>query len=132
MSAVYGLIGKKLGHSFSKGYFSDKFKDLNLDATYNNYELQSIDEVKELFKTEGLVGLNVTIPFKRKIIPYLDEIDDVAEAIGAVNTIVIKNGKTKGYNTDAFGFQQMIKPFFKSHHERAIILGTGGASKAIA
>tara|TARA_B100000809_G_scaffold251870_1_gene285885 strand:+ start:706 stop:1437 length:732 start_codon:yes stop_codon:yes gene_type:complete len=132
MTALYGLIGKKLGHSFSKGYFTDKFKSLNIDATYNNYELESIDEVKDLLKTHGLVGLNVTIPYKETIIPFLDEVDEVSRKIGAVNTIVIKNGKTIGYNTDAYGFQQMIKPFFKSHHERSIILGTGGASKAIA
>jgi shikimate dehydrogenase len=132
MSAIYGLIGKKLGHSFSKDYFTDKFKSLNIDATYNNYELESIGEVKELIKTKGLIGLNVTIPYKEAIIPFLDEIDEVSKKIGAVNTIVFKNGKAIGYNTDAFGFQQMIKPFFKSHHERSIILGTGGASKAIA
>lgn len=132
MSAVYGLIGKKLNHSFSQGYFTDKFNSLGIDATYNNYELETIAEVKDLFKTEGLIGLNVTIPYKKTIIPFLDEIDEVAKKIGAVNTVVIKDGKTKGYNTDAYGFQQMIKPFFKSHHERSIILGTGGASQAIA
>ena len=132
MSAIFGLIGKKLEHSFSKNYFTTKFNELNLDATYSNYELSSIDEVKNVFKIPGLVGLNVTIPYKETIIPFLDEVDPVAMQIGAVNTVVIKNGKTKGYNTDAYGFKQMIKPFFKAHHERAIILGTGGASKAIA
>lgn len=132
MSATFGLIGKKLEHSFSKSYFTSKFKELELDSVYVNFELNSIDEIRGVFETEGLVGLNVTIPYKESIIPFLDEIDEVAQAIGAVNTVVIKDGKTKGYNTDAFGFKQMIKPFFKSHHERAIILGTGGASKAIA
>ena len=132
MSAIFGLIGKKLEHSFSKGYFTTKFNELNLDSTYTNYELGTIDEVKDIFKIEGLEGLNVTIPYKESIIPFLDEIDEVAQIIGAVNTVVIKNGRTKGYNTDAYGFKQMIKPFFKSHHERAIILGTGGASKAVA
>jgi len=132
MSAVFGLIGKKLEHSFSKTYFTDKFTELGIDATYNNYELNDIKDVKSIFEIENLVGLNVTIPYKESIIPFLDEVDDIALKIGAVNTIVIKNGKTKGYNTDVFGFKQMIKPFFKSHHERAIILGTGGASKAIA
>ena len=132
MSALFGLIGKKLEHSFSKGYFTKKFNELDLDAVYQNYELTNINEIVDIFKIEGLVGLNVTIPYKESIIPFLDELDEVAQAIGAVNTVVIKNGKTKGYNTDAFGFKQMIKPFFKSRHERAIILGTGGASKAIA
>jgi len=132
MSAIFGLIGKKLEHSFSKSYFTSKFKELNMDSTYTNYELKSISEITEVFKIEGLVGLNVTIPYKETIIPFLDEVDEVAKKIGAVNTVVIKNGKTKGYNTDAYGFKQMIKPFFKAHHERAIILGTGGASKAIA
>jgi shikimate dehydrogenase len=132
MSALFGLIGKKLEHSFSKKYFTKKFSELDLDAVYQNYELANITEIVDIFKIEGLVGLNVTIPYKQSIIPFLDELDEVAQAIGAVNTVVIKNGKTKGYNTDAYGFKQMIKPFFKSRHERAIILGTGGASKAIA
>lgn len=132
MSDIFGLIGKKLEHSFSKGYFTTKFNELKLDSVYTNYELNSIDEVEDIFKIEDLIGLNVTIPYKESIIPFLDEIDETAKAIGAVNTVLIKNGKTKGFNTDAYGFKQMIKPFFKSHHERAIILGTGGASKAIA
>jgi len=132
MSARFGLIGKKLEHSFSKSYFTSKFEELNMDSTYTNYELKSISEITEVFKIDGLVGLNVTIPYKETIIPFLDEVDEVAKKIGAVNTVVIKNGKTKGYNTDAYGFKQMIKPFFKAHHERAIILGTGGASKAVA
>lgn len=132
MSAIFGLIGKKLEHSFSKDYFTKKFNVLALDAVYQDYELTNINEVKDVLKIEGLVGLNVTIPYKESIIPFLDEVDEVAQVIGAVNTVVIKNGKSKGYNTDAYGFKQMIKPFFKSHHERAIILGTGGASKAIA
>jgi len=137
MSAVYGLIGKNLKHSFSKDYFNQKFNDLKIDATYQNFELKSIQDIRAVFESnsyriENLAGLNVTIPYKQSVIPFLDEIDDVAKSIGAVNTISFKNGKIKGYNTDAYGFQQMIKPFFKSHHERAIILGTGGASKAIA
>ena len=132
MSAIFGLIGKKLEHSFSKKYFTKKFSELDFDAVYQNYELTNISKIVDIFKIEGLVGLSVTIPYKQSIIPFLDELDEVAQAIGAVNTVVIKNGKTKGYNTDAYGFKQMIKPFFKSRHERAIILGTGGASKAIA
>ncbi len=132
MSAVFGLIGKKLEHSFSKDYFTTKFNELGIDAVYQNFQIPNIEAVKDIFKEEGLIGLNVTIPYKETIIPFLDEVDEIALKIGAVNTIVIKDGKTKGYNTDAYGFKQMIKPFFKAHHERAIILGTGGASKAIA
>ena len=132
MTDIYGLVGKSLNHSFSKAYFTNKFKKEQIDAEYRNFELGSINEIKDVFTIKNLKGLNVTIPYKSAIIPFLDEIDDVAQSIGAVNTVSFKNGKTIGSNTDAFGFQQMIKPFFKSHHERAIILGTGGASKAIA
>ena len=101
------------------------------DSEYINIEIETIEEFIEKLKELKPRGLNVTIPYKEEIIPYLDELDEVAEEIGAVNTIVFKNGKLKGYNTDAFGFHQSIKPFFKSQHERALILGTGGASKAI-
>ncbi|MDG2226835.1 MAG: shikimate dehydrogenase [Flavobacteriales bacterium] len=129
---TYGLIGKSLSHSFSKKYFTEKFDGLGLtDSEYINIEIETIEEFIEKLKELKPRGLNVTIPYKEEIIPYLDELDEVAEEIGAVNTIVFKNGKLKGYNTDAFGFHQSIKPFFKSQHERALILGTGGASKAI-
>ena len=129
---TYGLIGKSLSHSFSKKYFTEKFDGLGLtDSEYINIEIETIEEFIEKLKEFKPRGLNVTIPYKEEIIPYLDELDEVAEEIGAVNTIVFKNGKLKGYNTDAFGFHQSIKPFFKSQHERALILGTGGASKAI-
>ena len=129
---TYGLIGKSLSHSFSKKYFTEKFDGLGLtDSEYINIEIETIEEFIEKLKELKPRGLNVTIPYKEEIIPYLDELDEVAEEIGAVNTIVFKNGKLKGYNTDAFGFHQSIKPFFKSQHERALILGTGGDSKAI-
>ena len=104
---------------------------MSLDFTYDNFECASITEVQELLKTTDLKGFNVTIPYKESIIPLLDGIDDVAKEIGAVNTVSKENGKWIGYNTDIFGFKQMIKPFFESHHERAIILGTGGASKSV-
>ena len=129
---IYGLVGNSLAHSFSKSYFTNKFKQLNLNAHYKNFEIDTVEEIKSIFKTPHLKGLNVTIPFKQSVIPFIDEIDDVANEVGAVNTIQIIDGKTKGFNTDVFGFKQMIKPFFKSHHHRAIILGTGGASKAVA
>lgn len=127
----FGLIGQKLGHSFSKGYFTKKFDELGIAAEYVNIELADIAEVKTVLAEGGFSGCNVTIPYKEAIIPYLDELSEEAKAIGAVNTIAFENGKTIGHNTDAFGFKQMIKPFFKSHHERGMILGTGGAAKAV-
>ncbi len=129
---IYGLAGQSLAHSFSQSYFTNKFKELNVNAEYNNFEIDDIQQIKEVLKIKNLKGLNVTIPYKETIIPFLDEVDSVALQIGAVNTVKITDGKTKGFNTDVFGFKQMIKPFFKSHHEKAIILGTGGASKAVA
>ena len=129
---TYGLIGKSLSHSFSKKYFTEKFDNQGLiDSEYINIEIETIEEFVEKVKELNPQGLNVTIPYKKAILPFLDDLDEVAEIIGAVNTIVFKNGKLKGYNTDAFGFHQSIKPFFKSQHERALILGTGGASKAV-
>lgn len=126
----YGLIGRKLDYSFSKSYFTDYFKKNGIDATYENIEIDSISRLKD-FATE-YNGLNVTIPYKEEVMALLDEIDLVAEEIGAVNTIAIENNKIIGYNTDAFGFHQSIKPFLTNLHEKAIILGTGGASKAVA
>jgi shikimate dehydrogenase len=130
---VYGLIGKQLGHSFSKRFFEDKFLREGIDAQYLNFEIQSIQDFQQLLiQHPNLAGLNVTIPYKSEIIPYLDEIDAEAKQIGAVNTIVFRGNKLIGYNTDAFGFHQSIKPFLRNIHERALILGTGGASKAVA
>jgi len=129
---TYGLIGKSLSHSFSKKYFTQKFDNQGLnDCEYINIELDSIEGFKERIKEVKPAGLNVTIPYKESIISYLDDLDEVAREIGAVNTIVFKDDKLIGYNTDAFGFHQSIKPFFKSQHEKALILGTGGASKAV-
>lgn len=131
----FGLIGRNISYSFSQNYFSIKFKDENiLDATYQNFDIQSINQFKkEILATEHLAGLNVTIPFKEEIIPLLDKIDKKAKKIGAVNTIKItKKGKTKGYNTDCYGFKKSLKPLLKKQHKNALILGTGGASKAIA
>jgi shikimate dehydrogenase len=127
----YGLIGKSLGHSFSPGFFNSFFEQHGIEAQYKLIELDSIERVKP--NLDGAYhGLNVTIPYKEEIIPYLDEMDAEARAIGAVNTIVFKDGKSIGFNTDAFGFQQSIKPFLTFEHERALILGTGGSSKAVA
>ncbi len=129
----FGLIGRSLLHSFSKTYFEKKFKEQKLlDHAYLNFELKTIEEFKTVLKTENLKGLNVTNPFKEEIIPFLDELSTEAKEIGAVNCIKIRNGKSIGYNTDAYGFGQSIKPFLDTTHERALILGTGGASKAVA
>jgi len=131
----YGLIGFPLGHSFSKKYFSEKFETGKIDAIYNLYELANISQFTALKEDSALCGLNVTIPYKEKIIPFLDEVDVTAARIGAVNVIkFIRSGNKlllRGYNSDALGFEASIKPLLKPHHTKALILGTGGASKAI-
>lgn len=128
----YGLIGKSLAHSFSKSYFEKKFKDVGIDASYENYELKSIEEIQAVFKTPELKGLNVTVPYKEVVLPYLDEIDPTADLVGAVNTISLDEGRARGYNTDVIGFENSLKPFLEHGMERALILGTGGAAKAVA
>lgn len=134
MKKVFGLIGYPLSHSFSQQYFSKKFKKENLvNQEYHLFELNSIEQVIPLIKTNSnLKGLNVTIPYKKSIIPFLDELDETASEIGAVNCVKIIDSLTKGYNTDAYGFQQSIKPFLENHHTKALILGTGGAAMAVA
>src|SRR5688500_17287564 len=131
---VFGLIGKSLSHSFSKSYFDNKFGELGLrDHTYRNFELSDIAALPDLVKkTADLRGLNVTIPYKETVLPFLDEIDAEAKQIGAVNCIAVRDGRLFGYNTDAYGFAQSIKPFLDRNHERALILGTGGGSRAVA
>ncbi len=131
----FGLIGKAIGYSFSRNYFKNKFKEASIkDAAYQNFDLDTITQFPEkVLKTDGLSGLNVTIPYKEQIIPFLDSVSKKVKAIGAVNTIKIKkNGTLKGYNTDCYGFKKTITPHLKKHHKKALILGTGGASKAIA
>ena len=132
----YGLIGYPLGHSFSISYFNQKFKDENIDAVYENFEIPTIDLLPEVLDSNpNLKGLNVTIPYKQKVIPFLDNISPEARAIGAVNVIKVihdgKNTKLKGYNSDVIGFTQSIEPMLERFHKKALILGTGGASKAI-
>ena len=132
MMKQYGLIGKTLDHSFSKSYFENKFSSENIqNVSYSNFPLESIEEFKSLIKEKTLSGLNVTIPYKTSIIPFLDELSEEAKSIGAVNTIHFKNNKLIGYNTDFIGFHNAIKPFLKNTMEKALILGTGGASKAV-
>ena len=129
----FGLLGKNIDYSFSRGYFKDKFETNKLDCSYNNFDLEKIEDFESLKTSDiKITGLNVTIPYKQVVIPYLDAIDSEAQEIGAVNTIKIENGKLTGYNTDHYGFQQSLKPHLKPHHKKALILGTGGASKAIA
>jgi len=128
----FGLLGKNIDYSFSRGYFKNKFETNKLECSYNNFDLETIEDFEKLKNTTELSGLNVTIPYKQEVIPYLDAIDLEAQEIGAVNTIKIKNGKLTGYNTDHFGFEHSLKPHLKPHHKNALILGTGGASKAVA
>ncbi|MEJ6681999.1 MAG: shikimate dehydrogenase [Flavobacteriales bacterium] len=129
----FGLIGKNLKHSFSEKYFSEKFKSGGItDVNYSLFELSEISELKALMLSLGnLEGFNVTIPYKEQIIPLLDGLSPEAKEIKAVNTVKIINGKLIGYNTDAVGFKKSLAAVFKPHHERALILGSGGASKAI-
>lgn len=132
--AKFGLIGRHIDYSFSRSYFNEKFKLEGLDHSYVNFDIATLDEFPEIINsTKDLKGLNVTIPYKETIIPYLDKLHKTAKKIGAVNTIKIKkNGRLIGYNTDYFGFKKSIEPYLKPHHTQALILGTGGASKAIA
>ena len=128
----YGLLGRNISYSFSQGYFTKKFKDLGLqDHSYENFDIQDVGEFKNVLAQDNLKGLNVTIPYKQDVIPYLDELDEKAAKIGAVNTIQFSEEGLKGFNTDAYGFQKSLEPFLKPHHKNALILGTGGASKAV-
>ena len=135
---VYGLIGYPLTHSFSKRFFNDKFAAEGIDAEYINFELPDIGDLMEVFAENPLLaGLNVTIPYKEQVMPYLDELDPEAEETGAVNVIrVSRTGRDslylKGYNTDVEGFRDSIRPLLNAGRKEALILGTGGASKAVA
>lgn len=128
---TYGLIGKTLGYSFSKSFFERYFSENDIDAQFVNFELAAIEDMNRVFEQQ-IGGLSVTIPYKESIIPFLDDLSIEAKVIGAVNCIQFKDGLKVGHNTDAYGFQQSIKPFLTNQHERALIFGTGGASKAIA
>ncbi|MEI8280380.1 MAG: shikimate dehydrogenase [Bacteroidota bacterium] len=133
MSATYGLIGYPLTHSFSPDYFAKKFAAEQIDASYTAFPLPNIKTfTKFLLSHNELRGLNVTIPYKSAIIPYLDDLSEAATTIGAVNCIDIRNGIKKGHNTDIIGFEKSLQPLLKSQHDRALILGSGGASLAVA
>lgn len=142
---LYGLVGRQIGHSFSRNYFTERFKKDELTHyDYVNFDLADISEFPEIIHNNpDLAGLNVTIPYKETVIPYLDKLSKKAARIGAVNTIrFTKSGtrdgagrnevKLKGYNTDCHGFKKSLKPLLQPHHQKALILGTGGASKAVA
>lgn len=137
MQTKYGLIGYPLGYSFSKKYFTEKFKTENIEnATYDEFPISDVSEFPTIIEQNpGLGGLNVTIPYKQQIMSYLHSINPTAEEIGAINTIKFIRSKTGtklvGYNTDIYGFKQSLLPLLKPHHKKALILGTGGASKAI-
>ena len=129
----YGLIGHPLKHSQSRFYFNEKFEHEGLDCRYQHFDLKSIEEIHEVMETySDLCGFNVTIPYKEAIIPLLDEIDPTANEVGAVNVVTIQNGRLKGYNTDVYGFSQLLERALKGKEvEHALVLGTGGASKAV-
>lgn len=130
-TAQYGLIGYPLQHSFSPGYFAAKFAKEGIDAGYTAYPLDAISTFPQLLHEHPLRGLNVTIPYKQAVIPYIDELDTAAKAIGAVNCIDIRSGITKGYNTDVIGFKDSLVPLLQPQHTNALVLGTGGASMAV-
>lgn len=130
---LYGLLGKTLKHSFSKTYFTKKFNELGIEGyRYDNFELENIGQLTQLLKsTPQLKGLNVTIPYKEDVMPFLDFKNDIVESIQACNCIKISDGKLYGYNTDVVGFKQSLLQYLKPYHKQALILGTGGAAKAV-
>lgn len=127
-----GIIGRNISYSFSQKYYEDKFKRLMLTQySYDVFDLKEISEVEEIFQDPALIGFNVTIPYKEKILPYLDELSDEAAQIGAVNCILIQDNIKKGFNTDVFGFEKTLAVHLKNFHTSALILGNGGAAKAV-
>lgn len=129
----YGLVGKDIAYSFSRSYFAKKFQKEDIsDCTYENFDLESIEDIQTILKSENLSGLNVTIPYKEAIIPYVDQLSEDAKIIGAVNTVrILADGTTEGHNTDAYGFRAALLRQWNNHADKALILGTGGASKAV-
>ena len=129
----YGLVGKDIAYSFSRSYFADKFQNEGISkCSYENFDLETIEAVKTVFKMQNLVGLNVTIPYKEAILPYIEHLSEDAKIIGAVNTVrILADGSTEGHNTDVYGFKAALLRQGKIHANKALILGTGGASKAV-
>lgn len=135
---IYGLIGYPLGHSFSQTFFNQKFVSEGINAKYMNFEIPDIGDLMEVMaENPTLDGLNVTIPYKQQVLAYLDDIDPVAQRVGAVNVIQILRGKVEndfkliGFNSDIAGFSKSIQPMLKPYHKAALVLGTGGASRAV-
>ncbi len=130
---TFGLIGFPLTHSFSAQFFSEKFENEKIsDAEYSHFPLKTIDELLLIIeRTPQLRGLNVTIPYKEAVIPFLDKLEDEAKEIGSVNTIKVSSSKLVGYNTDVYGFKKSLTPLLKAHHKKALVLGTGGGAKAV-
>lgn len=128
----YGIIGIPLGHSFSRGFFTEKFAREGIDAQYLNFEIPDANMLLDVLRDNPeLRGLNVTLPHKQAVISLLDELSDEAREIGAVNVIRVRDGKLTGFNSDIIGFTESIRPLLQPHHKKALILGTGGASRAI-
>lgn len=129
----FGLLGYPLSHSFSQKYFTEKFSQLGItDASYENFSLPTIDALSDILKEKNdLCGFNITIPYKKQVLHFLDAQSDVVSSIGACNCVHIKDGKLTGHNTDVVGFEQSLKPFLKPNHTKALVLGTGGASAAV-
>lgn len=134
---TYGLLGYPLGHSFSRRFFLSKFEAENIEAAFENFELETAQEMLDVIKSRpDLKGFAITIPHKESILPFLDQCDKAIDHIGAVNCVKIKrdgeNFSLKGYNTDVIGFEKSFMEFYKPEYKNALILGTGGASKAVA
>ena len=128
----YGLIGFPLTHSFSQKYFTEKFAQLGLsNYVYENHAIETIDALSVLLNQNDLYGLNVTIPYKKSVIPFLTQQSELVNSIGACNCMVLQNGQIMGHNTDVYGFQQSLKPFLTPYHQKALVFGTGGASAAV-
>ncbi len=130
---LYALVGHPLKHSLSRDLFTEKFTYEGLDCRYQNYDIRSVERILDIIAEHPeLCGFNVTFPYKEAIIPLLDELDPIAKEVGAVNTVKVENGKTKGYNTDIYGFEPLLERALKGRQvEHALVLGTGGASKAV-
>jgi shikimate dehydrogenase len=128
----FGIIGKDISYSFSKKYFENKFRNLLLkDHSYEIFDIDNISKVKKILEIPNLVGLNVTIPYKEKVISHLDKLSHEAKKTGAVNCILINNGIKEGFNTDVYGFEKTLLLHKKDFHHSALILGDGGAAKAV-
>lgn len=131
---LFGLVGYPLTHSFSQKYFNEKFTSLDLskECSYENFSIPSIEDLSILLlQKKFLNGFNITIPYKKQVIPFLHQVSPEVAAIGACNCVLIRDKKLIGYNTDIIGFEQSLKPFLKSHHTHALVLGTGGAAAAV-